>query len=211
MKFRFEPALRLLTALALANGVAPLCMGRQSTAGQRSPRPDTTQRELQRTLERDLLFREMQEMAARGPTPQPTRRPPVEQINEDFTRLQVVNNALARASASGEELDPGLVAQALTEIRKRAGRLKENLLLPEKVEERPKASDVFEPGQLKESLAALDRLVVSFVGNPGFQSVRVIDPQWGAAARRDLEGIIELSGQLKKSCEQSHRTASKSH
>jgi hypothetical protein len=211
MKLRFEPARRLVTALALAAGIAPLCPGRQSAAGQRTPRPDSTQRELQRTLERDLLFREMQELAARGPAPQPTRRPPVEQIDEDFTRIQVVNNALAQALASGEELDLKLVAQAAAEIRKRAGRLKENLILPENVEGRPKAAGVIEPGQLKESLVALDRLIVSFVSNPGFRSVKVVDPQWSAAARRDLEEIIELSGRLRKSCEQTHRAAQKSH
>lgn len=211
MKLRFEPALRLLTALALAAGVAPLCSGVQSASGQRSPRPDSTQRELQRTLERELLFREMQELATRGPAPQPTRPRPLTQINEDFARIQLVNNALARAVASGEELDLKLVAQAASEIRKRAGRLRENLILPENVGARPKGSDVIEPEQLKASLVALDRLVVSFVNNPGFRSVKVVDPQWAAGARRDLEEVIELSGRLKKSCEHLDKTARKSH
>ena len=211
MRFRFKPALRLSAALALAAGVAPTCLGGQSTAGPRAPRPDSTQRELQRTLERDLLFREMQELAARGPAPQPTRQTPLTQINEDFARIQVVNNALAQALAAGEELDPKLVAQAASEIKKRAGRLRENLILPEAVEERPKGSGLIEPGQLKASLVALDRLVISFVSNPGFRSVKVVDPQWSAAARRDLEEIIELSGRLKKSCEQLHKAAQKSH
>lgn len=211
MKFRFEPALQLLTALALATGVAPLCPGQQSSAGQRTPRPDSTQRELQRTLERDLLFREMQELAARGPARQPVPKPPVEQINEDFARIQMVNNALAQSLATGEELDLKLVAQAASEIRKRAGRLKENLILPGDVEARPRVSGMLAPVDLKAALVALDRLVVSFVSNPGFQSVKVVDPQWPARARRDLEEIIELSGRLKKSCEQLHRAAHKSH
>jgi len=211
MKFRFGPALRLSTALALAAGGAPLCSGQQSASGQRTPRPDSTQRELQRTLERDLLFREMQELAARGPAPRPTRRQPLTQINEDFARIQLVNNALARAVASGEELDLRLVAQAASEIRKCAGRLKENLILPENVEVRPKGSDVIEPGQLKASLVALDRSVLSFVSNPGFRSVKVVDPEWSAGARRDLEEIIELSGRLKRSCEHLHKAAQKPH
>lgn len=211
MKFRFEPALRFLTALALAVEVAPLCSGQQSAAGQRTPRPDSTQRELQRTLERELLFREMQELAARGPAPQPTRQTPLTQINEDFARLQVVNNALAQAVASGEELDFKLVAQAASEIRKRAGRLKENLILPDMTEDRRRGLEGVEPGQLKASLVTLDRLVISFVNNPGFQSVRVVDPQWSARARRDLEEIIELSGRLKKGCEQLQKATQKPH
>ena len=211
MRFGFEPALQFVTALVLAAGVAPVCLGQQSTAGQRSPRPDSTQRELQRTLERDLLFREMQEIATRGPARPPARQPPLTQINEDFARIQIVNNALARALAAGEDLDPQLVAQAASEIKRRAGRLKNNLILPETAEARPRASEVIEPGQLKAALVALDRLVVSFVSNPGFQSVKVVDPQWPARARRDLDEIIELSGRVKKSSEQLYRAAQKSH
>jgi hypothetical protein len=60
MKFSFRPALRFSAALALAAAAAPLCLGLQ-----RTPRPDSTQRELQRTFERELLFSEMQELAAR--------------------------------------------------------------------------------------------------------------------------------------------------
>jgi len=195
MKFSSGPALRFLTALALAASAAPLCPGQQR-------RGDSTQRELQRTLERDLLFREMEQTAARGPAPRPSRELALTQINEDFERLQVVNHALALAAASGKDLDFRSVGQAASEIKKRAGRLKNNLILPENVEARPKGSDVIGPGQLKESLGALDKLVYSFVHNPGFQGVKVIDPHWAAKARSDLEQIIELSGRLKKSCEQ---------
>ena len=206
MRFRFEPALQFVTALVLAAGVAPLCLGQQ-----RTPRPDSTQRELQRTLERELLFREMEEMATRGPAPRPSRQIPIAQINEDFERIQVINNSLVRALAAGGELDLKLIAQAASEMKKRAGRLKENLILPEDVEDRPKASDVIGPGQLKESLAALDKLVIRFVSNPGFRSVKVIDPQWSARARGDLEEIIELSSRVKKSSEQLYKAAQKSH
>jgi hypothetical protein len=210
MKFRFEPALKLLTALALAAGAAPLCPGRQTT-GQRTPRPNSTQSELQRTLERELMFREMEQMAARGPAPRPSRELAFTQINEDFERIQVINHALTLAAASGEELDFKIVGQAASEIKKRAGRLKTNLILPEDDEARPKPSDVIEPGQLKSSLTALDKLVISFVHNPGFQTVKVIDPHWATQARSDLEEIIELSDRLKKSCEQLSRTAQKLH
>jgi hypothetical protein len=193
-----------LTALALAAVAAPLCLGQQR-------RPDSTQRELQRTLERDLMFREMEQTAARRPAPRPSRQPAFTQISEDFERIQVVNHTLALTVASGDALDFKQVAQAVSEIKRRAGRLKENLILPGSVEARPKSSDVIEPGQLKESLAALDRLVIGFVRNPGFRSVKVIDTQWAVKARGDLEEIIELSGRLKKSCEQLHKAAQKSH
>jgi hypothetical protein len=213
MRFRFEPALRFAAALALAAGVAPPCSGQQGSPASRSPRPDSTstQRELQRTLERELLFKQMQDAMKGGPSDaQPVRQLALTQISEDFLRIQVVNNALAKTLATGGELDLKQVAQSASEIRKRAGRLKENLLLPEPAEGRPRSSTGVEPGQLKAALAELDRLVVSFVHNPGFRSVKVVDAEWSARARSDLEGIIELSGRVKKSSEQLHKAAQKS-
>jgi hypothetical protein len=214
MRFGFGPALRFVTAFALAAGAAPLCSARQGGQGSRSPRPDSgaTQRELQRTLERELLFKQMQDATKRGPAAAPPARGmALAQINEDFRRLQVVNNALAKSLAAGGELDLRQVAQSASEIKKRAGRLRENLLLPEPAEGCPTSSFEVEPGRLKAALAELDRLVVSFVHNPGFRSVKVVDAEWSARARSDLEGIIELSGRLKKSSEQLHKAARKSH
>jgi hypothetical protein len=212
MKFRFEPSLKFLTALAFASVAAPLCAGQRVT-GPRSPRPDSTQRELQRTLERDLLFKEMRDSMARGPARRPsppTRRPDLTQIGEDFTRIQVANNALARALAAGGELDFKFVAQSASEIKKRAGRLRDNLALPLTDELRPKERAGIEPSRLKAALNTLDGLVMSFVTNPGFQSVHVIDAQWAVKARQDLEGIIEMSGRVKACSEQLHKAAQKS-
>ena len=210
MRLRVGPALRFSAALAFALAAAPLCFGQQNTPVQRAPRTSSTQTELQRTLERDLLFKEMQEMAARGPArPQPLRSRSLAQINEDFARIQVENNSLAKALASGVELDPKFVAQAASEIRKRAGRLKENLILPEADEPRAKTKDALDPTQLKSALGTLDGLVVSFVTNPGFRSVNVIDAQWAVKARRDLEEIIELSGRVKTCGEQLQKASQK--
>ncbi len=213
MNFGFGPALRFAAALALTAGVAPLCPGQHGAPGMRPTRTESAaQRELRRTVERELMFRQMQDMMGRRPdAANPARRLALTQINEDFTRIQVVNNALAKSLAAGGELDFKAVAQSASEIKKHAGRLKENLLLPEPAEGRRKASAGIEPGQLKAALAELDRLVFSFVHNPGFRSVRVVDARWSARARSDLEGIIELSGRLKKSSERLHRAAQKSH
>ena len=210
MRFRFGPALHVLTALALAAGAAPTRAGQQGTPGARSPRPDSMQREIQRTVERELLLKEMQAAMAKGPATQPQPRMALTQIKEDFTRIQVVNNALAKALATGQELDFKLVAESASEIKKRAGRLKDNLILPESVEARQKRAPFrFEPSQLKAALAELDRLVISFVHNPGFRSVKVVDAEWSARARSDLEGIIELSGRVKTFGEQLHKASQK--
>jgi hypothetical protein len=55
--------------------------------------------------------------------------------------------------------------------------------------------------QLRPSLVMLRKLVDRFVRSPFFRDVNVIDAQVSTRARRDLEGIVELSGRLKKDCE----------
>ena len=213
MNLGFGPALRFAAALALAAAFAPLCRGQARAPGIRPTRTESsTQRELRRTVERELMYKQMQDSTGRRPAAaNAARQMLLTQINEDFMRIQIVNNALAKSLAAGGELDFKAVAESASEIKKRAGRLRENLLLPEPAEDRPKASSGIDAWQLKDALAELDRLVFSFVHNPGFRSVRVIDAEWSAKARSDLERIIELSGRLKKSSERLHRAAQKSH
>ena len=55
--------------------------------------------------------------------------------------------------------------------------------------------------QLKPSVLKLGRLIFSFIDNPFFKEASVVDTLLTTKARRDLEEIIELSGQIKKSSE----------
>ena len=124
------------------------------------------------------------------------------QIREDYRQLQIVNNALAQSLSSGA-LELAEAAKSVSEIRKRAARLKENLSLPEPEKpagrarpEMPEAAEQFKP-----LLLALDRLVLEFVNNPIFEHPQTVDVRMSAKARADLEGIIALSDQIKKSGE----------
>src|SRR5229473_336073 len=138
-------------------------------------------------------------------------RPPVKQalaqLQEDFSRLQIANKSLLRAALSNNTLDTKFVSKSVTEIRKRAERLNFNLALPEV--EKPGAPATLatmatptSPQQLKPSVLKLGRLIFSFIDNPFFKEASVFDTQLTTKARRDLEDIIELSGQIKKNSEQ---------
>jgi hypothetical protein len=123
------------------------------------------------------------------------------QLQEDFSRLQVANRNLLRTALSKNMLDPRFVSKSVLEIKKRAERLNLNLALPEperqaQVSEADAAST---PGQLRASVLKLGRLIFSFVDNPFFREESVVDTQLTTKARRDLEDIIELSKQIKKS------------
>jgi hypothetical protein len=121
------------------------------------------------------------------------------QIREDFVRIQVVNNDLAAAVSRRAALDLEFVAKSASEIRKRAGRLKDNLALPEheSVFVVPEARGSAE-AQLKSSLVMLKELIREFVMNPLFEQANLVDLQLAAKARRDLDDIIEVCGRVKK-------------
>ena len=131
------------------------------------------------------------------------------QIREDYKQIQIVNNDLAKLVSGAGALDFKTVAKSVTEIRARATRLKENLVLPEpKAPSERAAPEVgTEPKQLKSALTTLDKLVIEFVDNPIFLQPTVVNVPMSAKARRDLEAIIELSEQIKKSSEKLKKIA----
>src|SRR6266850_3521794 len=134
-------------------------------------------------------------------------RPPVKQalaqLQEDFSRLQIVNKNLLRAALSNNTLDLKFVSKSVAEIRKRAERLNFNLALPEveKPVALPAMATPASPQQVQPSVLKLGRLIFSFIDNPFFKEASVVDTQLTTKARRDLEDIIELSGQIRKTSE----------
>jgi hypothetical protein len=148
----------------------------------------------------------------KSPTGRQASRIAFTQAADNFKHLQMVNNKMMQAVVRGDALDLGFVTESASEIRKYADRLKDNLVLPEP-EYDPRRSKVAVASgteQLRSSLSALGELVAEFASNPifrGANAVDVIDVQQSAKARRDLDEIIELSSQIKKSSEKLKRTA----
>jgi hypothetical protein len=207
--------LRAAAACALAATVAPLVSGQRSgSAAEARTRVmrEARERELRDNEIRERAFdlRMVEEEARRHPAA-PRREPrlDVAQIREDFVRIQVVNydlsDAVSRSSSNGgaAALDLKFIARSVADIKKRARRLKDNMVLPEteNVFERPQMEVGPEVGQLKSSLSVLKKLIIGFVNNPIFREANVVDVQLSAKAKHDLEDIIELSEQIKKCSE----------
>jgi hypothetical protein len=131
------------------------------------------------------------------------------QIREDFLRLQVVNNELARAVSGDGQLDLKLVVKSSAEIKKRAERLKLNLALPEPAEgQKPPASpDPTDMKQLRAALSRLDGIVVRFANNLHTKGVSRLDAASYARLQLDLEAIVSLSGRVKKGSEKLEEAA----
>jgi hypothetical protein len=119
------------------------------------------------------------------------------QIREDYRQLQLVNNELARATSAGA-FDPKGVEKAVSEIRKRAARLKENLTLPEPDPKQLRPDPAGRTERMEHLLIILDNLVMAFVNNPIFEQGKVADVKMSMKARADLEGIIEVSDRITK-------------
>jgi hypothetical protein len=200
------PAAAACAALLLVLlGAAPAARA-QSSGGHR-PRPAGTapapapQTHGPSIRERQIVMAEMEKEAAK---PADERKPalPLEQIAEDFERIQAVNNRMMAAVMRAESPDYRLVSDSTAEIRKRAARLKTNLPLPEPEEkEGEKAAEYKSPedvAQLKATLLRLDGALMSFVKSPVFKNPDVVNADDAARARRDLEEVIELSRLLNK-------------
>jgi hypothetical protein len=162
-------------------------------------------------LEREMNERTLEEQLG-TPAARRQQRLSYEQLSEDFKRIQLVNNELVAAASRADALDLKFVLRSAGEVRKLAARLKENLMLPEpsKGSRRLQAEVGLEDAQLKASLLVLGKLVAGFAHNPVFKEPNVVDAQMSAKARLDLEEIIALSEQVRKSSEKLSKLARKS-
>jgi hypothetical protein len=131
----------------------------------------------------------------------------VEELQEDFTRLQVLNREFVKA-INTPRLDYKFVAKSAGEINKRADRLKNNLDLPEQADatSAPAASITTEL-EMKKSMLRLGKLIYSFSHNPFFKEASVVNEN-AIQARRELDEIIDVSKQIKIDSEKLKKTTS---
>jgi len=131
------------------------------------------------------------------------------QIREDYRQIQLVNNELARATSAGAS-DPKGVEKSVSEIRKRAARLRENLTLPEPDPKPARPEPAAASERMEHLLIILDNVVMAFVNNPIFEQGKVADVKMSMKARADLEKIIEVSDRITKGGGKSKAAANKS-
>jgi hypothetical protein len=147
--------------------------------------------------ERQLMMDEMSREMGKGTPPRKSEELRMSEIAEDYRDLQQVNNRMMGSVMRAPAPDYGLINKSVTDIRKRAERLRENLALPapdaakdEKGSEPKPAEDA---AGMKAALLALDRSIMSFVRSPLFKNTDVLDAEAAARAGRDLDDVIERS------------------
>jgi hypothetical protein len=117
----------------------------------------------------------------------------VEQVKQDFGRIQEISLEVLKVYATGGTPDYKQISRSMAEINKRARRLSTNLMLPES------AADENRQGQDRSPLLKLNDMIQQFVTNPIFKNANTMDAELAARAKRDLVGIIDLSHRIEKS------------
>jgi len=122
------------------------------------------------------------------------------QINEDFQRIQVIHNEIVRMLQPDKGLNYDRLADLTGDMKKRGARLRENLALPEGDRNEPghTQSDAIDEAHIKKTIADLHDVIVSFVANPIFKNLGVVDAKVVDAATKDLDNMIDLSDEIKK-------------
>jgi len=129
-------------------------------------------------------------------------------MKDDYKRIQVLRNDIARNLVARKPLEYKLVADQTAEINKRASRLNVYMLARVPVEEKPDNSAELKTEEMVDALVKLCKLIDSFTENPVLKNAGTVDSKAVAKAKddkanadRDLLAIIKLSASIRKKSE----------
>lgn len=129
-------------------------------------------------------------------------------IKEDFSRIQVLRNDIARNLLAHKPLDYKLVSEQTAEISKRTSRMNIYMRARVAADEKENNSPELKSEEMVGALVRLCKLIDSFTENPALKNAATVDTKEVAKARenkanadRDLLAIIKLSGSLQKKSE----------
>jgi hypothetical protein len=129
-------------------------------------------------------------------------------MKEDFSRIQILRNDIARNLIAHKPLDYKLVSEQTAEINKRSSRLNVYMRAHSPEDEKENSSPELKGEEMIDALVRLCKLIDSFTENPALKNAAMIDSKEVDKARenkanadRDLLAIIKLSGSLQKKSE----------
>jgi len=126
-------------------------------------------------------------------------------MKEDFTRIQVLRNDIARNLVAHKQLDYDLISQQTGEIYRRTSQL--NIFMMAQAPGDKEQNDVLDVAsdEMIGALVKLCKLVDSFTDNPSLKNAATVDAKEiekaktnKAKADKDLLAIIKLSERIRK-------------
>ncbi|HVF67002.1 MAG TPA: hypothetical protein VM914_05040 [Pyrinomonadaceae bacterium] len=204
--FSSRPVPRALAAAALLLSLQALCLAQTAGMGISTPRVDPAVERIRDEQQRQMALRSGGRRGEDAHADEKAVKAAAERLNEDFKRVQVIRNELARAVTSGSALDFKHVSEGAAEVRKRSLRMQTYLALREErdaAKQHDEETDADAPDEksLRDSLVRLCHRIDSFVANPRFKSPDVVNVDANAKAARDLREIIALSRRIKGGAE----------
>jgi len=129
-------------------------------------------------------------------------------MKEDFSRIQVLRNDIARNLVAHKPLDYSLVSEQTAEINKRASRLNVYMRAHAPEAEKENSLPELKSEEMIGALVRLCKLIDIFTENPALKNAATVDSKDVAKAKenkadadRDLLAIIRLSNTLQKTSE----------
>ena len=123
----------------------------------------------------------------------------LKQMNEDFLRIQAIRAEMVSIFSSGSTINPRLIKDSASEIRRRGNRLRSMLALSD---DRPNVAIRADGSVSLESVNGkafqLCLEISRFTGNPLFKKKGVITVANAKEASAALDAVIELAGVLQK-------------
>ena len=126
-------------------------------------------------------------------------------LKEDFTRIQVLRNDIARNLVAHKPLDYTLIAGQTSEINKRANEINTYMMARHSDDKAQEKASGLTPEEMVGSLVRLCKLIDSFTENPSLKNAATLDVREVEKARagkakadKDLLAIIKLSDNLQK-------------
>jgi hypothetical protein len=201
--------IRLAAGLFLSVCVAGPAAARQTGPITNAPTPGTAspKRESIERQGREAMLRGAELVAARPIENQRGALAAAAQVKQDFKRIQVLRNDLARHLTSEGTLDYKTIASAAGELNKRANRLR-TYLVPQTSgghDVGPRSQIELDGELIRPALITLCQRIDSFISNPVFKVLDVVDVEQAAKAGGDLQGIIRLSARIKDGAERMNK------
>lgn len=214
---KLHPAVSTKASLARLAATAALLLSASAAVAARQFAPAPSAR---RNSDIERIREQQQREAQLRRNPEGVEHPPderavkaaVKQLGEDFRRIQVIRNDVARSLVRGGALEYARVSEQVAEVHKRALRMQAYMAL----QRQPKGGEFFpdevtratDEVELKGALVRLCKKIDSFVANPRFKSPDVLDVDANAKARRDLWEVIALSEGVRESADRLGRADS---
>ncbi len=178
---------------------------------QRPMQPaDVTNQERKRQQEQNQREWQLRNLANQPEAAKDPRRVQavMAEVEQDFKRILILHNELARTLSPYKTLHYDLVSQAAGEIRRRAARLQKTLALAKPEDEQnQERHQEFTDAQMRDAVTRLCKQIKSFITNPIIEQPGTVNAQQLTKARHDLQDVIELSGNLRKSADRLKKTS----